>query len=241
MSEIKKKVFLFDIDSTLLNSGGLSVESYRAAFTEIIGEPYSIRTVDCSGRTDPWIVSAVLRHYGHGAIADDGAARTEISRHFLAAMRARVAEGYRAEVLPGGAEVLEYLSGDERAILALLTGNLMEGARLKLQAAGILHYFTERSFLYSAFGSDHPEREQLAFIAFDRLRAALGADLLPRDVWVVGDSVHDIACARAADFRVLAVASGSTSPDLLAERNPDILADALEPETFSRILRGEFG
>lgn len=237
--EGRPRVFLFDIDGTLLHGGELSVESYRAAFTRVLGQPYSIRAVDCSGRTDPWIVRAVLRHHGHDTLAEDENIRNAIFRHFLEAMRAMVGEGYTTEALPGTREVLNFLGGTPDVTLALLTGNLMEGAHLKLQAAGLSRYFGERSFALGAFGSDHHERERLAAIALDRLHHALGDSLPARDVWIVGDSVHDISCARAAGFRVLAVASGSTPRAMLADNNPDILTDALDTEIFRGILCGE--
>jgi phosphoglycolate phosphatase-like HAD superfamily hydrolase len=232
----RPRVFLFDIDGTLLHGGGLSVESYCSAFTHIFGEPYSIRAVDCSGRTDPWIVRAVLRHYGLTEFAEDGSILEEIFRHFLTAMRAMVDAGYQAEVLPGVREALDFLGSTPGVTRALLTGNLKEGARLKLQAAELLQYFGEESFALGAFGSDHHERERLAAIALDRLRHALGDSLQARDVWIVGDSIHDISCARAAGFRVLAVASGSTPRAELADKNPDILIDALDVGIFRRIL-----
>jgi phosphoglycolate phosphatase-like HAD superfamily hydrolase len=150
-------------------------------------------------------------------------------------MRIHVRDGYKADILPGVPEVLESLRGDARAIVALLTGNLMEGARNKLQAAGLLHYFPEQSFGYSAFGSDHRERDRLGLIALRRLHQSFG-QLEPDAVWIIGDSVHDISCARAAGFRVLAVASGTTPRDILAEQEPDILVDALSREVFQDIL-----
>ena len=177
----------------------------------------------------------MLLHNGHDDLADDDETRDRIFRHFLGAMHKSVEDGYTADILPGVPEVLEYLGGDERAVLALLTGNLKDGARNKLRAAGLLRYFPERNFAYSAFGSDHCERDRLGFIALERLRQTFG-ELHPGNIWIVGDSVHDISCARASGFRVLAVASGTTPREVLAEKTPDILADELNCEMFQDIL-----
>jgi phosphoglycolate phosphatase-like HAD superfamily hydrolase len=248
----KRYVFLFDIDGTLQNSGGLSVESYERAFMRVLGKPYSIRTVDCSGRTDPWIVRAVLREYGHDSLIDDEIVRDRIFAEFIAAMRVCVDKGHKAEALPGVREVLEYLRACEGVTIGLLTGNLKEGACLKLQAAGLREYFSEECFLWSAFGSDHADREELALIAKERLLAAFcrpgheaggllvsgsGRAAHIENAWIIGDSIHDISCARAAGFKVLAVASGNTPRTVLADKNPDVLVDALDPEIFRRITK----
>ena len=235
-------VFLFDIDGTLLSAGTLAVESYRAAFARVAGEPYSIRSVDCAGRTDPWIVREVLTHHGRHDLAADESAIAEIFRIFLRELEDRVTGGTEATVLPGVHAVLERLAGDARAVLALLTGNLLHAARFKLRAAGLERYFARTlggPYPLGAFGSDDADRNRLGPIARTRLTRHLGHEPAGEEIWIVGDSVHDIACARAAGFRVLAVASSGTPAETLRARLPDRLVAALDPALFGAILAGD--
>ncbi len=224
-------VFLFDIDGTILLAGPLAEESYRDAFFAVLGKPYSIRTVDCAGRTDPWIVREVLLRHGHVREADTAEIREAIFAHFLAGMRKRLQQGMRARLIDGVAESLGWLERQPMVSLGLLTGNLESGARIKLEAARV---YTD--FLAGAYGSDHHDRNMLGPLALARFEQFHACQIHPRQFWIVGDSVHDILCARAAGFRVLAVASGNTPRDVLAQEAPDILEDGLSISVFERIL-----
>lgn len=231
MESSEKVVFLFDIDGTLLLAGPLAEESYRDAFAAVMGVPYSIRTVDCSGRTDPWIVREVLLKHGHENEAHDPVIHKDVFSHFLAGMRTRLASGIRARILDGVTESLAWLEQQPGVVLGLLTGNLEDGARIKLEAASIT-----TSFCIGAYGSDHHDRNRLGPIAKQRFEDYLGQSVCADRIWIVGDSVHDIACARAAGFRVMAVASGSTSPAELALSKPDSLVERLSVSAFQKIL-----
>ncbi|HPH03249.1 MAG TPA: HAD family hydrolase [Spirochaetota bacterium] len=233
MESCGKIVFLFDIDGTLLLAGALAEESYRDAFAAVTGKPYSIRTVDCSGRTDPWIVREVLLNNGHGAQAHDPVVHEQVFTRFLEGMRSRLERGFRASVLDGVTDSLAWLEQQPGVVLGLLTGNLEAGARIKLEAASITTRFSA-----GAYGSDHHDRNQLGPIAKKRLEESLGQKIDPDRVWIVGDSVHDIACARAAGFRVMAVASGSTPAERLASANPDCLVETLSVSSFQALLGG---
>lgn len=230
MKNIPRILFLFDIDGTLINAGELSVEAYKAAFLEILGEPYSIRVVDCAGRTDPFIVQSVLSVYRPDLASDAGIAARIFSR-FLFYMHTAVAQGYKADLLPQVFEVLELLQQESSAAFGLLTGNLEQGAYCKLAAAGIDAYFD-----FGAFGSDHSDRNMLGPIARTRAEMKYNTAFDPSNIWIVGDSVHDISCAKAAGFRSLAVATGRTDRSSLVECDPDLAFDRLTAAPFSAII-----
>jgi phosphoglycolate phosphatase-like HAD superfamily hydrolase len=231
MTQGARVFFLFDIDGTILLAGALAEESYRDAFAAVMGRPYSIRSVDCSGRTDPWIVREVLELHGHEREAQDPEIHQQIFSHFLEGMRTRLGQGMRARILAGVRESLAWLEAHPSVVLGLLTGNLEAGANLKLSAAGV-----ETKFLTGAFGSDHHDRNYLGPIALSRFSRLHGSDCLPDQVWIVGDSIHDIACARVAGFKVLAVSSGNTPHEMLEKHAPDVLVTSLSIEVFTSII-----
>lgn len=224
-------IFLFDIDGTILLAGPLAGESYQDAFFAVLGKPYSIHSVDCSGRTDPWIVREVLLKHGHTREAADSSVCEAVFTHFLAGMKKRLKQGMRARQIAGVAESLAWLEQQSMVSLGLLTGNLESGARIKLEAAQV-----KTPFLAGAYGSDHLDRNMLGPIAQARFEQVHGCRIRPDQFWIVGDSIHDILCARAAGFKVLAVATGNTSREELAQESPDILVDRLSIPVFEKIL-----
>ena len=119
---------------------------------------------------------------------------------------------------PGISALLAELARDPRVTLALLTGNLERGARLKLAPPDYNRYFP-----FGAFGSDSADRYALPRIAVDRAREHTGRLFEGKSVVIVGDSIHDVACGRALGVRSVAVATGITSPERLAAENPDAL------------------
>jgi phosphoglycolate phosphatase-like HAD superfamily hydrolase len=130
--------------------------------------------------------------------------------------------GQRTTVYPGVHELLAALEGRRDCVVGLLTGNVREGARLKLRSAGI----DIGRFRVGAFGSDHGERGELPAIAQRRMRELLGLEVAGRDIVIMGDTPADVACGRAIGARAVAVATGSYSvPDLLAEGAYTAFAD----------------
>ncbi|MHC4828401.1 MAG: HAD hydrolase-like protein, partial [Planctomycetota bacterium] len=133
------------------------------------------------------------------------------------------AAGHRVELLPGVRELLDGLGAIDGVTLGLLTGNYPETGRLKIQAAGL----DPDLFAVAAWGSDGQSRSDLPALAMTLYRQRMGRPVDPQNVVVVGDTPHDVACARAHGCRCLAVATGTYSREKLAGCEPDLLLDDL--------------
>jgi phosphoglycolate phosphatase-like HAD superfamily hydrolase len=212
---LRPRLVLFDIDGTLLSAGGISARALEAALVETFGTAGPAVGFDYSGKTDPQIVRELMR----GAGLDDAAIE---ERRPLALERysRRLAEWMRPEHVRPKPGVLDLLESLERqgVTLGLLTGNLEPCARLKLEPIG-----ANRFFGFGAFGSDHEDRYRLPAVALARAREVTGVAFEGKDTVIVGDSVHDVLCGRGVGVRAVAVSTGRTSPEALAEAAPDAL------------------
>jgi phosphoglycolate phosphatase len=204
------KLVLFDIDGTLVWTDGAGRRAIHRALTEVFGAtgPADYRF---DGKTDPQIVRDLMRHAGH----DDGHIDVRMQAVFdlyVERLRAELgAPGYRARVLPGVFDLLDDLESRDGVVLGLLTGNLVEGARAKLESVGI----DPNRFRVGAFGSDHEHRPSLPEVARQRLRQQLGVDVAGQDVVIIGDTPADVTCGRAMGARAIGVATGRYSSDEL--------------------------
>lgn len=215
------KLILFDIDGTLISDRGASREAFASALREVYGYNGDLGRYDFSGRTDPQITHMVLRDDGFSA--EDIDARIEtLWKHYLAGL-AQNATRERVRVLPGIPELVARLASHEDVVLALLTGNIEPGARLKLGAPELNDYFP-----FGAFGSDSADRTKLPPIAVDRASVHIGTRFEGRDVVIIGDSIYDVRCGVPYDATTIAVASGKTSADVLRAENPSFLFESVE-------------
>jgi phosphoglycolate phosphatase len=211
-------ICLFDIDGTLLNTGGAGQAAMEAAIREELHTDEPIHGVSYAGRTDRAIIGDIFSFYGV-ELTDDARAR------FIAAYLGhlpRVLAGRPGLILPGVAEMLAHLRHRDDVTLGLLTGNLLEGARLKLRYYGLADYF---DFALGAFGDTHLDRDDVARAAWDAMRRhhPQAENLTPDRLWVIGDTPADVRCGRAIGAKVLAVATGVYSVEQLAAANPDRL------------------
>ncbi len=215
------RLLLFDIDGTLLLTGGAGKRAMERAFLELFGVEDAFAGVSMAGRTDRWLAEQALTRHGIG-VSDD---RLEAFRGaYVAHLDASIHEpgtGWRG-LMPGVEALLDRLDGREAWHLALLTGNYQAGARIKLAHFGIWHRFS-----WGAFGDGHAERGALACAAVEAApsRGISLADV--RHAVVIGDTPFDVACARAAGASVVAVATGGHSRDELAACGPDLLLNDL--------------
>lgn len=216
------KLILFDIDGTLLSTDGAASRAFHRALLDVYGTAGPIATFPFHGRTDREIARALLREAG----LDDSAIEhgfAELWAIYLRELAATLATpGHRTRVLPGVVELLDALQArPDDAVLGLLTGNIREGARLKLASCGL-----EGRFAFGAFGSDHEQRDQLPAVAVERALEATGASFHGHDVIIVGDTPFDVACGRPIGARSVAVATGRHSVDELHEAGAHaVLAD----------------
>jgi len=207
-------VLLFDIDGTLLSSGGAGKSAMEAALCSAFGVSLQPVRVPFAGRTDRAIAQDLFRVHGV-PFADDTFQR------FVSAYLELLPEHLHrvtGRVLPGISALLEELRRRGDVALGLLTGNLRHGARLKLGHYAIGHYFA-----FGGFGDLHHDRDEVAREAVGAAQAHLGRGLVMERVWVVGDTPLDVRCARAIGARVAAVATGLHSLDELRAAGPDLL------------------
>ena len=201
------KLVLFDIDGTLLWTDGAGRRAVHRALVAEAGTAGPIASYRFDGKTDPQIITDLLRLGGHPEPerADLVAAVSDRYLELLTEELARSAGATR--VLPGVTELLEALAPHEatgRVLVGLLTGNLAAGAAMKLRAGGL----DPGRFAVGAYGSDSGVRTDLPGIAVARAAAAQGRSFAGQDVTIVGDTPADVACGRAIGARSIGVATG---------------------------------
>jgi phosphoglycolate phosphatase-like HAD superfamily hydrolase len=214
----KPVVVLFDVDETLVHTGGSGARSWKAAFEKIYGIPADIGEHSSAGETDPQVARATFEAViGH----EPGDAELEqLYVHYLLHLAddILVSEGYR--MLPGADQCLAAL-GEAGVLLGLVSGAMEGAARTKLIPANL-----NRFFIFGAYGSDSPDRAELTGIAIEKA-TRLHAHLTPAQVFVVGDTPHDVDATREAGAVSVGVASGHYSADELAKAGADHVVSSL--------------
>jgi phosphoglycolate phosphatase-like HAD superfamily hydrolase len=212
-------VCLFDIDGTLIMSGGAGKAALETALAEEFGITHAIGKLELSGRTDRAILADLFRlHVIDDTPENHARLRAAYLRHLPRYLHA-------GRVLPGIAELLAHLAERADVALGLLTGNVREGAKVKLGFFGLYDYFP-----FGGFGDLHLDRDDVAREALAEVRRQLNGTIHPEHIWVIGDTPLDIRCARSIGARAVAVATGWHSLAELAEHRPDLLlADLADP------------
>jgi len=220
-------VCLFDIDGTLLSSGGAGKAAMEAALGSAFGVVEIRGRVPFAGRTDRAIGRDLFRAHG----IDESAANWQrFVQHYLEHLPACLGR-HPGRVLPGIAGLLDHLRQRQGAVLGLLTGNLQQGARLKLG-----HYDLAHHFAFGGYGDHHWDRDDVARDALQRVHEYCNGSLGPEQLWVIGDTPLDVSCARAIGARVAAVATGVHSLAELEAARPDcLLADFSDPTPLLRL------
>jgi phosphoglycolate phosphatase-like HAD superfamily hydrolase len=207
-------ICLFDIDGTLLSSGGAGKAAMEEALTEAFSKPLRDHQVPFSGRTDRAIGRDLFRYHG----IDDTPANWDHFLEIYLRLLPKCLNHYKGRVLPGIGELLALLAERSNVLLGLLTGNIREGARLKLSHYGLFQYFA-----FGGFGDKHFERDDVAHEALAAARDHANGKVDLERFWVIGDTPLDVQCARAIGARVAAVATGWHSIQELAVARPDVL------------------
>jgi phosphoglycolate phosphatase-like HAD superfamily hydrolase len=229
---LTRRLVLFDIDGTLISDHGAARHAFASALAEAFDYRDELSRYDFSGRTDPQIAFMILRDAGWRD--DDIDARLPQLWSLYLAGLAKNATPDRVEALPGILPLLDALQSIERVTLALLTGNIEPGARLKLGGAGLNDYFP-----FGAFGSDSAKREELPPIAVERASQIDGYRFTGRDVVIIGDSIYDVRCGVPHDATTIAIASGKTSAERLRAENPHhFFESAEERDELMRAILG---
>lgn len=214
---------LFDIDGTLVNTGGAGRRAMARAFEATLGIVGVLDDVPLAGRTDEAIIGDVLARSGASTWAGNGWRRTFEARYFacLDEELSRGADEART-VLPGVAPLVDALAAHPGVTLALLTGNFRESAEIKLG-----HFDLWRRFAFGAFGGETVSRDDLLPIALRHAAEHGLPPFAPHEVVIVGDTIHDVVCARSGSVRCLAVATGGTTADALRDAGADLVVGDL--------------
>lgn len=209
------RIVLFDIDGTLLRSGGVGRISMERALTTVFGSPGSAE-YHYDGKTDRQIVRDLMRREGFSDEEIDSQ-MVELLDTYVSGLERELASGNRSMlVLDGVRELLDALEAQQEVVLGLLTGNIQQGANAKLTAAGI----DPARFRVNAFGSDHELRPELPAVARQRAQELLGREIAGNRVVVIGDTPADISCGEAIGARAIGVATGRYSVDQLSAFRP---------------------
>lgn len=206
------RVVLFDIDGTILRSGGVGRIAMERALTEVFGSPGNTE-YHYDGKTDRQIVRDLMTLEGLSDPEID-AQMDYLLAAYLVGLKRELTSGARTvHVYPGVRELLDELEAEKTVVLGLLTGNIEHGANAKLTAAGI----DIARFRVNAFGSDHELRGELPAVAQRRARDLLGSEVAGNRLVVIGDTPDDIRCGEAIGARAIGVATGRYSVDQLHE------------------------
>ena len=217
-SPIATRLLLFDIDGTLIHSGGAGIEALKVVLKERFGIDDDLAGIEIAGMTDSGIVISILNKHKIPATPENVASFLDSYVHFLSLELPR----RQGRLLPGVLELLEKLQSRKHVVLALLTGNVSRGAQLKLEHYGVWHFFE-----FGAFADDHHDRNQLGQFARARAKEKHGREFSAAEIDVIGDTPRDIACGKAIGARTIAVATGTWTREQLAEHDPDFLIEDL--------------
>ncbi len=224
------RLVLFDIDGTLIASGGAGVRAFGEVARVTFGISGGTLRLKFAGRTDVSIIREFFAQEGIPPTPENFSRFLDDYVHWLA-----VYLGERSgRILPGVMEALRGLrSMDEPPVLGLLTGNIRLGAELKLR-----HFGLWDEFEVGAFSDDAEERSRIAAIAHERGSERVGGALRGEEVLVIGDTAHDIACARAIGAPCLAVATGGVALEELRAMEPAWAVPSLADVSVVDLCRG---
>src|SRR6266851_8523559 len=211
---------LFDIDGTLISTGGAGAASWRLAFDKLYGIPADIGKFSDAGMTDPEVGRRTfVAVIGHEPTRKEFSRLLERRLHYLLDT---VAESKTYRVLPGVEKLLPQLI-EEGYLLGLVTGNVEAAAHIKLHRARLNRFFS-----FGGYGSDSNDRAELTRQALERAALVYGEPIDPKQCLTVGDTPHDVTAAHGAGIDCVGVASGHFSVEQLREAAADFVLGSLE-------------
>lgn len=215
-NRMPKRLLLFDLDWTLVYTGGAGVRALNHAFAKQFGIPHAMKTVSPDGKTDPAIVREMIRvhlkrdpHQGEIEL---------VCRGYIERLRYEVETGEGYRIMPGIPALLEILVQNADILIGLGTGNLKAGAEIKLTRAKLTHYFQ-----FGGYSDDSEDRPTVLATAVKRGVAAASHGFKPQDVLVIGDNKRDVEAGKAIGALTVAVATGPMSYEELSKTQPDFI------------------
>ena len=225
-------LILFDVDGTLLLSGGAGAGALNIAFGRIHGIPNAMRHVRPHGKTDELIVQEMFRSH-----LERRGSESEVKallKKYVEILPTTVRESKNFHLMPGIPDLLSCLKSRKDVFMGLGTGNIEEGARIKLSRGGLNQFFS-----FGGFGSDSGDRTELLEVGFQRGEQIIQKEYpcKPISRWVIGDTWRDVSAGHACGANTIAVATGGDSLYELASASPDFLFATLEDQqAISKIL-----
>ena len=226
------RLILFDVDGTLLMAGGAGNRALGRALQHTYGLENGLNGIRLDGKTDPQIVREALGRYGKEASLTRQSLNS-LFASYIPFLKDEVATSPDFRILPGVPDLMATLSTQSSVALGLATGNIEEGARIKLDRADLTSFFT-----FGGYGSDAENRTELIRTAIERgLQEISPASAV--DILLIGDTPRDVVHARTAGVRTLAVATGRYSVESLLAYKPDFVMPNLNcTEQIMEILNG---
>ncbi len=212
-------LYLFDIDGTLVDTGGAGMQALREATQMVFG--HDGPALDLAGSTDLGLIAKIHSHFEIEPTPERILNYFEVYETRLEWNLAH--GGFPGKIYQGVTLVLDELANRPHAVLGLLTGNTAGGAAHKMRHFGLADYFR-----FGAYGSDHADRNLLGPIALERAASLTGKDFHPQETLVIGDTPKDIACAHALGAKCLAVATGQFTKEALKAHGADHVVESLD-------------
>ena len=221
------KVWLFDIDGTMIHSGGSGENAAVKTVAALFGKSESHGDTKFAGRTDRAIMWDIFAHHQIDS-SEENWQRFQVA--YTNELRSQL-QTRPGGVFPGVKELLDALRFASDIPLGLLTGNVKTAADIKLQHFGLDHHFS-----FGGFGDDHADRNDVAKAAHEKAEEVLGEKVSPDRIWVVGDTPNDVRCARSIGANVIAVATGGSTREELGDSKPDVLVDDLTDQKVWKLV-----
>ena len=222
------KFVLFDIDGTLIDSGGAGTRALNRAFEEMFNVRDAFKSISMAGKTDPQIISEGLMRHG---IDNSNGFVPEFYRAYVRHLKTYIDAG-RGHIKKGVREALDAIKSHGGYVTGLLTGNIEEGAKIKLECFGLDSYFS-----LGAFGSDDEDRNRLLPLAINKLNERAMLRVTFSDCVVIGDTPRDIECSKPYGALAIAVATGPYPFSALEDAGADVvLWDLSDTGGFMSIL-----
>jgi phosphoglycolate phosphatase len=221
------RLILFDIDGTLLDSGGAGVRALDLALKELFSVENGFQGISMAGKTDPLIMrEGLVKH----RLPVDGNLE-KVTAAYLRHLQQEI-QNDRKNIKPGIYETLDTLRGMTNFSIGLLTGNIEKGARIKLEPFQLNAYFPS-----GAFGSDNEDRNMLLPVAVTRYQELFSYTIRIEECIIVGDTPRDVECAQIYGATCFAVATGPYSTDDLMDAGADyVVEDLSDPSPLLQFL-----
>ena len=208
------KLLLFDVDLTLISTGGAGLRALNRACRKILSIDNAMDGIIPSGKTDPSIVREI---FARRCLSESLCSFEDIIVLYLTLLKEEVENTTLYQVMPGIYGILEELSARSDVLLGLATGNVEAGARIKLERGNLNSYFR-----FGGFGSDAENRTELVRRAVEMAAVEYGGKVSSSDVFVIGDTPLDVEAGRQAGFHTVGVATGRHSIDDLRQAGAEL-------------------